>query len=276
MARLVRGLGSLSILVLGIAGVPLALVILGGSPLPDELTWSAVQRALFMPADGVILVGLIAIIGWLAWLVFGLSVISELLALASRQRIRIRLPGMEAPQRFVAGLLISVITMISVAPAVQADHPPDRRAAVAPETPEPRASTTGSAQPPIPPAAAPPRALPAGDVKYHHVVQAGDDLWSLAERYYGDGRDWRKIAAANPTVLTGGPDRLQIGWRLKIPDLDDDTSHGDRRMITVRRGDTLSSIAERELGSAARWIDIFRANRAQLSDPDELAVGMQL
>jgi LysM repeat protein len=229
-----------------------------------------------MPADGVILVGLIAIIGWLAWLVFGLSVISELLALASRQRIRIRLPGMEAPQRFVAGLLISVITMISVAPAVQADHPPDRRAAVAPETPEPRASTTGSAQPPIPPAAAAPRALPAGDVKYHHVVQAGDDLWSLAERYYGDGRDWRKIAAANPTVLTGGPDRLQIGWRLKIPDVDDDVASRSDRVITVRRGDTLSSIAERELGSAARWIDIFRANRAQLSDPDELAVGMQL
>ena len=31
-----------------------------------------------------------------------------------------------------------------------------------------------------------------------HVVQAGDDLWSLAERYYGNGRQWRKIAAANP------------------------------------------------------------------------------
>jgi LysM repeat protein len=108
------------------------------------------------------------------------------------------------------------------------------------------------------------------------VVQPGDDLWSLAERYYGDGRDWRKIAAANPTVLTGGPDRLQIGWRLKIPDLDDDTSHGDRRMITVRRGDTLSSIAERELGATSRWTEIFRANRSQLSDPDELTVGMRL
>ena len=47
-------------------------------------------------------------------------------------------------------------------------------------------------------------------------------------------------------------------------------------MITVRRGDTLSSIAERELGAAAHWTDIFHANRAQLSDPDELAVGMRL
>ena len=48
------------------------------------------------------------------------------------------------------------------------------------------------------------------------------------------------------------------------------------RVVTVRRGDTLSSIAERELGAAARWNDIFHANRVQLSDPDELAVGMRL
>jgi LysM domain len=275
MARLVRGLGSLAVLLLGIAGVPLALAILGGNPLPNELTWDAVQQALLMPADGVLLVGLITIIGWLAWLVFVLSLISELVALASRQRIRIRLPGLAAPQRFVAGLLISVITMISVAPAVQADHPPDRRVAATP-TPEPRLSTierpsTGSGRKT---AAVP--AQPQDDGKYHHVVQAGDDLWSLAERYYGDGRVWRKIAAANPTVLTGGPDRLQIGWRLKIPDADEDVAPGSDRVITVRRGETLSSIAEREFGSAARWTDIFRANRAQLSDPDELAVGMQL
>jgi LysM repeat protein len=276
MARLVRGLGSLAVLLLGIAGVPLALAILGGNPLPDELTWGAVRRALLMPADGVILVGLITIIGWLAWLVFALSVISELVALASRQRIRIRLPGLAAPQRFVAGLLISVIAMVSVAPAVQADHPPDRRFAAAPETPEPGLSTierpsTGSGRK----TAAMP-AQPQDDVKHHHVVQAGDDLWSLAERYYGDGRDWRKIATANPAVLTGGPDRLQIGWKLKIPDVDEDVASWSDRVITVRRGDTLSSIAERELGSASRWTDIFPANRAQLSDPDELAVGMQL
>ena len=55
----------------------------------------------------------------------------------------------------------------------------------------------------------------------------------------GDGRDWRKIAAANPKVLTGGPDRLQVGWRLKIPDLDEGSRHeAGGRIVTVRRGDT--------------------------------------
>jgi LysM domain len=273
MARLIRGLGSLAVLLLGTAGVPAALAFLGGNPLPDELSWGALRRALAAPVDGTILVELITIVGWLAWLVFALSVISELLALVSRQRIQIRFPGLDAPQRFAAGLLISVITMISVPHAVQANPDSSHQVAAAPAAPEPTAviiapTDTQTLAP------GSPRTEQVDHAKQHEV-QAGDDLWSLAEKYYGDGREWRRIAAANPTVLTGGPDRLQVGWRLRIPDLDQDPPAGDRR-ITVRRGDTLSSIAERELGSSTRWTDIFRVNRAQLSDPNELAVGMRL
>ena len=114
-----------------------------------------------------------------------------------------------------------------------------------------------------------------GGRHHHHEVRPGDDLWSLAERYYGDGRDWRKIAAANPTVLTGGPDRLQVGWRLRIPDLDDGPARDGGRLVTVRRGDTLSAIAERELGAAARWTDIFHATElssvTQINSPWECA-----
>jgi LysM repeat protein len=277
MARLARGLGSLAVLIVGIAGVPIALALLGGNPLPQELTWDAIQRALFTPVDGVVLVGMITIIGWLAWLVFALAVLSELLALVSRQQIRLRLPGLDAPQRFAAGLLISVITMISVPSVLQADHYPDPVVTTTFASSEPTPPTMEPANDPLPqPAPAAPGAERGDDNAHHHVVQAGDDLWGLAERYYGDGREWRKIAAANPSVLTGGPDRLQIGWRLKIPDLDDDSDHGSQRLITVRRGDTLSSIADRELGTASRWTEIFRTNRFQLSDPDELTVGTRL
>ena len=139
MARLIRGLGSLAVLLVGTAGVPAALAFLGGNPLPDELSWSAMRQALAAPVDGTILVGLITIVGWLAWLVFVLSVFSELVALVSRQRIQIRLPGLDAPQRFAAGLLISVITMISTPYAVQADPDSSRQVAAAPAAPEPTA-----------------------------------------------------------------------------------------------------------------------------------------
>jgi LysM repeat protein len=276
MARLIRGLGSLAVLLLGIAGVPLALAFLGGNPLPHELSWGAMREALVAPVDGVVLVGLITIIGWLAWLVFTLSVISELVTLISRQRVRIRLPGLDAPQRFAAGLLISVITMVSVPQAVQADRYPEPPVVTKIASQEPGPLIVEPSEELTPQAAAAPRAERADDDGHHHVVESGDDLWSLAEQYYGNGRDWRKISAANTAVLTGGPDRLQIGWRLKIPDLDDDSRLGHQRMITVRRGDTLSAIAERELGAASHWTDIFSANRSQLTDPDELAVGMRL
>jgi hypothetical protein len=274
MARLIRGLGSLAILLLGTAGAPVALAVLGGNPLPGKLTWNAARGALSTPVDGMILVRLLTMIGWLAWLAFTLSVISELLALISRQRIRIHVPGLDASQRFAAGLLISVITMLSVPHAVQADPDSAREIAAVAAAPDPPAVIIEPTEAVQLPALAAPRTKRV-DHDTHHVVQAGDDLWSLAERYYGDGRDWRKIAIANPTVLTGGPDRLQVGWRLRIPDLDRDGHTGDRA-IAVRRGDTLSSIAERELGTSARWRDIFHVNRAQLSDPDELAVGMRL
>ena len=47
MARLIRGLGSLAVLLLGLAGVPLALALLGGNPLPRRADLSAVRAALF-------------------------------------------------------------------------------------------------------------------------------------------------------------------------------------------------------------------------------------
>ena len=117
-ARLLRGIGALLLLVGVIIGVPAALVILGGNPLPATITWADLREALFTPDDGTILLGLITIIGWLAWAVFALSVIIELITVVSRHRIRIRLPGLAGPQRAAAGLLVAVATMITTPPVV--------------------------------------------------------------------------------------------------------------------------------------------------------------
>ena len=89
-----------------------------------ELVLRSATRSL-TPDDGTILVGLITAVGWVAWAVFAASVISELVALASRPRIQIRLPGLAGPQRLAAGLLISVITMVTAPQLVQAQ--PRRR-----------------------------------------------------------------------------------------------------------------------------------------------------
>ncbi len=46
------------------------------------------------------------------------------------------------------------------------------------------------------------------------TVKTGDSLWGLAIRYYGDGRLWKKIAAANGIA---NPNRIKSGMVLEMP-----------------------------------------------------------
>ena len=50
----------------------------------------------------------------------------------------------------------------------------------------------------------------------------------------------------------------------------------DSRLHLVQKGETLSSIAAKTLGSGARFREIFEANQDQLKDPNDLRVGMKL
>jgi len=45
---------------------------------------------------------------------------------------------------------------------------------------------------------------------------------------------------------------------------------------TVKPGDTLSKIAKEHLGSANAYMDIFNANKDQLTDPDKIKPGQVL
>ncbi|MFT5434583.1 MAG: LysM repeat protein, partial [Myxococcota bacterium] len=48
------------------------------------------------------------------------------------------------------------------------------------------------------------------------------------------------------------------------------------RTVTVRRGDSLWLIAQRELGSGSRWREIYEANRDTIANPSSLQVGQTL
>jgi nucleoid-associated protein YgaU len=48
------------------------------------------------------------------------------------------------------------------------------------------------------------------------------------------------------------------------------------RMYVVKKGDTLAAIAQRELGSKARWKEIVAANGGSLKDPAALSPGMKI
>jgi len=59
---------------------------------------------------------------------------------------------------------------------------------------------------------------PAEDYSYTggrtHMVVKDDTFYSLAEKYYGDGKQWKRIQEANPGVI---PEKLPIGKKLIIP-----------------------------------------------------------
>ncbi len=47
-----------------------------------------------------------------------------------------------------------------------------------------------------------------------YTIKKGDTLFSIAKSNYGTGRDWQKIAAANPGL---SPSKLKVGQTIQIP-----------------------------------------------------------
>lgn len=50
-----------------------------------------------------------------------------------------------------------------------------------------------------------------------YTVVAGDTLWKLAKKFYGDGSKWSRIYNANQPLASGNPQQLTVGEVLIIP-----------------------------------------------------------
>jgi 5'-nucleotidase len=70
--------------------------------------------------------------------------------------------------------------------------------------------TPTQVQAPAPTAA--PVSAAGGGSKYK--VQKGDTLWKIATTSYGDGKQWQRIASANPGL---SPTSLKVGQTILIP-----------------------------------------------------------
>jgi nucleoid-associated protein YgaU len=54
-----------------------------------------------------------------------------------------------------------------------------------------------------------------------YVVQKGDSLSKIAKQFYGDTSAWRTIFDANRDRIKD-PDMIQPGWKLTIPEIEDE------------------------------------------------------
>ncbi|MDD5457940.1 MAG: LysM peptidoglycan-binding domain-containing protein [Phycisphaerae bacterium] len=160
---------------------------------------------------------------------------------------------------------------------------------------------------PEPVIAFPPAAKISATPKY--VVQSGDNLASIAKKFYGEDEGNRKvnidaIYAANKDTLPS-PDKLQVGQKLTIPPLGIDISQaqanaapnlgsklfeqvksiGQRHFskdeaktgtYVVKDGDNLWKIAAQQLGNGIRYKEIEKLNSDTLGSKSSLQTGMKL
>ncbi len=121
--------------------------------------------------------------------------------------------------------------------------------------------------------------VPAGARSY--VIRPGDTLGEIARRELGSSTRWTEIQALNGNL---DPKRLHAGVTIALPGGSSNAPRnvaaktsagvGGARTYSVRRGDTLSAIALRELGSAERWSEIAALNPSV--DPARLSVGASI
>jgi nucleoid-associated protein YgaU len=106
-----------------------------------------------------------------------------------------------------------------------------------------------------------------------YTVKQGDTLSGIAQTQLGDASRWPEIFVLNRAKISHR-DRISPGQVFTLPG---PTPMQPRpRLYTVRDGDTLSKIAQRELGNANRWPEIAELNRDVVPDPNRIFPGQVL
>ncbi len=125
-----------------------------------------------------------------------------------------------------------------------------------------------------------------------YAVKKGDTLTGISLKYYNTTAKWQKILAANKDILDRA-EGLRPNMRLVIPDAEhvsvsndaDDDEHSvatlstnqqkNGKTYTVRKGDTLWSIAQKHYNDGKRYKELIDANN-NLRNAKDLKVGMDI
>lgn len=128
---------------------------------------------------------------------------------------------------------------------------------------------------------------PAAPQRRTHHVQSGERLSDIAQQYYGNANKWRLIAEANKDRIPN-PNVVRAGVRLYIPPLDaepaDTTAAAPREArpapttpqykdYKLKRGEYLSTVAERIYGKATDWRKLYAINKDRIADPNNVRAG---
>lgn len=125
-----------------------------------------------------------------------------------------------------------------------------------------------------------------GNLPVTYIVERGDNLWGIAEKFYKSGYNFVDIVSANQII---DANEIEIGTELTIPqvevrkitvaeqELDEAVITIDGDSYTTVEGDHLWSIAVRAYGDGYAWTQIYEANHEAIGvNPGLIAKGMIL
>ena len=210
--RTLKGLAALLALTALVVGIPAALILLAGNPIPST---AELQQALTgIDFGGTFLMGtVLPLIAWGFWASFVYSLVVEVISLIRRVETP-NLGGALRPQQALAGALIAAVLALGGGSPAFALTPQDTASAPAAVAMAQEGQTTQDTTQDTPAA--------AGERTY--TVQEGDTLWGIARDELGQGSRWGELAEqmrstpqADGQTLTD-PDLIMTGWTVELPD----------------------------------------------------------
>lgn len=272
--RLLKAAGAAAVLAALILVPPWALTHFIGNP------WPAEGISLSAPLTDGAIIGLLAVLVWLLWVQLMACIIVEAIAAITDDRIRLRAPLTLGVQQHLARRLITAVVVVAVTSPATAMAAPTAHAAPAQAPAAAPVTISAPAEQPASTTQHTPAAKPVSRERVDQVhtvtVMRLDSLWSIAERHLGDGDRWPEIAELNEghTMNDGtrflAADHIRPGWQLRIPGTHHQHTEAVARPaheVTVHHGDTLSEIAEEELGDASAYPALFEASKT-IRQPD--------
>ncbi len=293
--RRLRALGAMVVLLVLVVGIPLGMAATIGNPLHG---WADLKVGDLTDA---VLIDLLAVIVWLAWAQFAVSVLVEVGAAARHVQMPTRIPLVPGASQHLAHTLVGAALLLGTATAALAS-PVHALAA----TPAHTVSATTAVHAPTAAASArsasPRQATTAGG---HHARATAhaepvtyvipgdgrgpDTYWDIAAARLGSGEHWQQIWDLNrgrtqpDGEVMNNPGLLKPGWTVLLPSSAATSSPAAAQLedVTVHEGDTLSGIAQSH--GVADWHQVWEASHGMaepggqhLTDPDLIRPGWTL
>lgn len=226
--RTLKGLGALLVLLLLMVGIPAALILFAGNPIP---TMPELQQALTgVDFGGTFLLGtILPLIGWGFWASFVFSVLVEARA-ALNNVTAPQLAGLR-PQQALAGALVAAVLAIGAGtPATAMTAQPSTNGSSISTQLEDTQLEDAPSQP-----------TDQADAR-QYTIQTGDTLWGVAEQKLGDGSRWSELAEGlknrpqSDGTTMSDPNLIYVGWTVELPG-DQTASSGQRTAPTDQATD---------------------------------------